>query len=340
MNPQFQPGGIAFGSNISGTINIQWFTISPTPYNFTNDTLFYLVVTGTSGYAQLSWDSVQTQVSPDGYVLNPLILNNGSALLHPRPSPPAVSGDSICAGELPLLTAGGADTLRWYYPGPLGPWVNTGTAYAPAGLGAGLYSYRVIGTNVYGCDSDPAFALLKVYPSPQAQAGPDDTVFFGNAALLNGSLSGGTAPFQHRWTPWALVTDSSLLSTSTASLSSTTTFTLNVTDSAGCTSTDALQVTVLGGLVTIDTLVPTALAVCEGDSLSIDLVVSGGSGSFFYEWMPFSWIVNPGVEDPVVVPDSSGYVYITVFDNNNLNNWAFDSLWITVYEAPERYELQ
>jgi len=88
--------------------------------------------------------------------------------------------------------------------------------------------------------------VVTVRPAPVANAGADKTIFAGQSATLTGSATGGTPSYSYVWTPGSMNTATVIVSPS-----STTTYTLNVTDAYGCTDPDGDQV-----LVTVNALPP------------------------------------------------------------------------------------
>ncbi len=107
-----------------------------------------------------------------------------------------------------------------------------------AGPGTHTLTYTFVSN---GC-TVAATRNVIVNPTLSANAGPDRQVFKGYTpmacATLNGSASGGNGPYSYRWSNGA----------TTASISvcpaTTTTYTLTVTDAAGCIVTDQATVNV------------------------------------------------------------------------------------------------
>ncbi|MBU0466005.1 MAG: lamin tail domain-containing protein, partial [Proteobacteria bacterium] len=101
-----------------------------------------------------------------------------------------------------------------------------------------------------GSDSSPGAqnaAYDATFSLPTADAGNNQTIDSGSSVPIGGSptATGGTGSYTYLWTP----DDGSLSDTTnsnpTASPSSTTNYTVTVTDSNGCTATDQVTVTVL-----------------------------------------------------------------------------------------------
>lgn len=78
---------------------------------------------------------------------------------------------------------------------------------------------------------------------PLAFAGNDTTVNANASFTLKGSITGGTNPMNHYWSPGIFLNDSTLLNP-TAIINQGITFTLNVSDANLCLATDQVVVTV------------------------------------------------------------------------------------------------
>jgi hypothetical protein len=87
--------------------------------------------------------------------------------------------------------------------------------------------------------------VVTVYPTPTADAGPDKDIYEGDSVQIGGNstASGGTPPYTYSWTPTTGLDDATIANP-TASPASTTTYTVTVTDSKGCTDEDSMTVTV------------------------------------------------------------------------------------------------
>lgn len=197
-----------------------------------------------------------------------------------NPSPTANAGpdQSICEGQTATLTATGGGTYVWSPGGATTATVsvnpNTTTTY----------TVTVTGNN--GCTATDQVVVI-VKPKPFVNAGPDQVICPGQSATLQATGSGGTPPYSYVWTP-----GSSNNNPYTVTPSSTTTYTVQVTDADGCTEVDNVTVSV--------NPIPNADAgidqiICAGQSAT--LTASGGGT---YVWTPGgattpSITVSPGV---------------------------------------------
>jgi PKD repeat protein len=142
----------------------------------------------------------------------------------------------------------------------------------------GSYAVTASATNACGTATD--VVNLVVSTLPIANAGADATICAGSTTTLNGSASGGTAPYAFSWSPATGLNNPSIASP-TANPGTTTTYTLTVTDAGGCIGTDQVVVTV-NTPATASAGGP--YAVCAGSSVAITATASGAG----------SWTAPPG----------------------------------------------
>jgi hypothetical protein len=125
-----------------------------------------------------------------------------------------------------LLDAGpGFDTYLWS---------DNSTGQTLLVNASGTYWVQVTDSNCTASDT----INVTVYDSPTVSAGNDTTITAPDCATLTGSITGGTPPFTIMWSNG----DTSL--TITVCDTVTTTYSLMVIDSNGCSATDSVMVTV------------------------------------------------------------------------------------------------
>jgi PKD repeat protein len=150
-----------------------------------------------------------------------------------------------------------------------------------------------------------------------ANAGPDQSIPTGWTTELEGSVSGGSGSFVVNWQPAALIENNTILNAVTLPLTSTTTFTLTITDnSAGCVSTDQMVVTITGGVLSVEASADPS-EICEGESVQLQAVASGGSGSYTYIWSSDPPGFNSTLAAPLATPIVPTIYFVEVNDGQN-----------------------
>jgi len=188
------------------------------------------------------------------------------------------AGNNIwsCAGEDVTLSAvayGFTPTTYTWTPGPI-----NGAEVQVSPETTTTYEVTATDGDVTVTDQVTVF----VYPKPIANAGPAQ-ILAGGQATLQGSASGGTAPYSYAWT----TSDGNIVSganTATPLVDQAGTYTLIVTDAFGCVS-DEDQVEVTGttaGTFTVSGNVSYAYGVVNEQmhEVEVKLVGTGSEGTF------------------------------------------------------------
>src|SRR4029077_80670 len=120
-------------------------------------------------------------------------------------------------------------------------WNPTGGNAATAnGLGAGTYTITINDNN--GCSA--GFLYLTITQPSAISVTMSSTASTGNNGTATASVSGGTPGYSYSWS------DASSQVTATATGLSAGLYTVNVTDSHGCTASDTITVPTSGGCAT------------------------------------------------------------------------------------------
>lgn len=170
----------------------------------------------------------------------------------------------------------------------------------------------VLTTNRQSCTTKDT-VLITVLPLPPANAGPNDTICFGDTVTL--TASGGIA---YEWSTYALTQSISVAPTVTSS------YIVTVTDANGCFKPDTVIVKV-NALPLASAGNPTAI--CMGDSTQLS-----ASGGVQYQWSPATGLSNTAVFNPVAFPQQTTTYIVQVTDSNTCVN--YDSVVITVNNNP------
>ncbi len=224
---------------------------------------------------------------------------------------------AICAGANTQLTAAaGGTSYSW---APAGGLSNPNIANPTAAPGATTtYTVSVLGAN--GCTGTDD-VIVTVNPVPVANAGNDAGICVNGSAFFN--ATGAGVGGSYAWTPIATLSDPAIANP-VASPTTTTVYTLTVTDANSCISTDNI-------IITVNPL-PTADAgldqnICLGSPAN--LLASGGVS---YAWTPAASLDFAAIAGPVATPVTTTTYTVTVTDANNCS--ATDDVIITVNPLP------
>jgi len=160
------------------------------------------------------------------------------------PLPYVYSGieQTICTGSSAILGNAGVsgNTYAWYPTFSL----DDSTISNPTANPLSTTTYQLTVTNVFNC-SDSNSVTVFVNPPPLVNAGADQTISEGVSVILGDSpTASGNGPFGYYWFPQAEL-DSIFVSNPTATPSNTTTYTVSVIDSNGCSASDNVSITVV-----------------------------------------------------------------------------------------------
>jgi len=167
--------------------------------------------------------------------------------VNPNPVADAGSDQRVCDGN--SVTIGGAPTGSGGTPPFTYTWTPaTGLSSAsvanPDASPTASTTYTVTVTDANGCTSSDVVNVV-VVAGPTVSAGPDISICIGESAVIGGSPSaaGGAPAYAYNWLPMTNL-DNPVAPNPTANPTSTTTYTLIVTDANGCTAQDEMTLTV------------------------------------------------------------------------------------------------
>lgn len=200
----------------------------------------------------------------------------------------------ICQGNKVLLAAiSNAETFAWTPTDGL----NNSNILTPEASPSQTTVYTL--TAATGICQQTVNTTVTVYPAPIADAGKDDTVCYGASTQLHGT--GGNS---YSWTPAIFLTDPSVADPGVNDPLTTTTYSLTVTDSNGCTSLHS-------GVVVVTVTPPPAIwigndtSILAGQPVPMEVVDINGSGFTSFSWSPAAGLSDPTISDPVASPEES-----------------------------------
>lgn len=223
----------------------------------------------------------------------------------------AVTCNGAADGTATCTVNGGATPYTYSWSG------GGGSAATANNLAAGNYTVTV--TDGGGCAQSATVAIAQ--PQVLTVAVSGTTVCNGQSATLGANANGGTSPYQYGLNGGAL----QLQNTFNVTPASTTSYTVVVTDAAGCTSSATAQVTVLPALqVTVGDA-----NICQGGQATLNANASGGNGTYSYSWLPG----NLSGSSVSVSPSNTTIYTVTVSDGCTGAN-ASDTGIVTVVSVP------
>ena len=216
------------------------------------------------------------------------------------PNPNISANTSVCPNASTQLSAGNGVTYSW----SPNTYLNNPAIANPVSSPVNNITYTVTVTDVNGCVNVDSVSV-SVYPSPviTASAMVNDTTCSGVAVQL--SASGG---IQYTWQP-AAVLNNNVLQNPTATIFISTTFTVNGTDSNGCTADASVSITVLPNPVIVG---GSNATICFGDTTQLT-----GNGGMNYSWTPTAGLSNPTISNPIANPTITTTYIVSATDSNN-----------------------
>ena len=208
----------------------------------------------------------------------------------------AADDNSICEGGSVLLTStvsGGTGTTTYQWQINNSGWSNipgaTSDSYTTPALVAGLHQYRLVVTQSSGCSATSADQTISVATDPTVSVVVDDfTICDGGTATLTATVSGGNGPTSYQWqinnSGWSDISGatSNIFTTPTLSPGSFE-YRVVITQDEGCDAISVPNTIIVSPDATVSVSADNQV-VCIGGSVLLDATVTGGTGSFDYQW--------------------------------------------------------
>lgn len=169
----------------------------------------------------------------------------------------------------------------------------------------GIYEVRLIISDPQSCNlADTAYKTLSVLPPPLADAGQDLLLCPGEETQLN--ATGGEV---YAWSPSAGLSDPSIPNPMLTG-SEARTYTLTVTDEAGCTDTDQLDVGVKDAT-------PIQVVEDKRTCAGVPTLIQAWSNTgdiVSYSWSPSVGLSDPNIGSPIASPEVTTEYVVTALD--------------------------
>jgi len=189
------------------------------------------------------------------------------------------------------LTASGLHTPLTFL------WSNGATTEDISSVPAGTYTVWV--TDTTGCTDSATFNLNNISSMNITSIVTNVTCAGGNNGEIDVTTSGGTPPYNFSWAHGPSTEDVTGLTAGS--------YTINITDDNGCQISEIIPVGTISPIVV--TLNTSSNEFCGQVNGSIDINVSGGSGSYGYAW-------DNGSSTQDLTNIAGGTYEITVTDGN------------------------
>ena len=174
---------------------------------------------------------------------------------------------------------------------------------------------------------------IVVFPSPIADAGPDQVITIGSSTILNGNASEGTAPYSFDWEPVSMINGpNDIQNPETIILGAPQNYTLVVTDHNLCESDpSAVLINATGeALAAYPQADPPEI--CFGGSTIINANATGGTETYTYKWtnnIP-GWEKTGEIIEVEPVETTTYFVEV----NDGFNSYSTHII-VTVHPLPE-----
>lgn len=225
----------------------------------------------------------------------PTVLRNNVLDNHTPGSPsfPYQWQDSIAGGNWTIITGA------------------TGKDYLPPELTITTYYRRVVLNtcgDVIGYSNESVINVTSDQ-APVVDGGDNLLVCTGGSIQIGAPTTGGTPGYTYAWTP-TLGLDDPTIEQPTATVTSSTVYTVQVTDANGCIHKDQALVNVMTASAGPDVFA------CQGSGVRIGSPAPAGATTLTYAWSPTTGLSDPSIAQPIANPVSTTTYTVTVTGPN------------------------
>lgn len=254
----------------------------------TATTKYYVTVT--DAYNCTNRDSVVVTISP-----NPAVNAGRDTLL--------CYGSSVVIGN---LATGGTPPYTYHWSPSTG--LNDDTLAQPTAQPTSTTTYTVTATDANGCTGIDQVVVR--IDRVIADAGVNKSICGGDSVLIGGTRNFGIGTLSYSWSPSTGLSATNI-ARPRAFPTVTTSYTLTVTDSAGCVDTDVMVVSVYGSLTALG---GPDRSICYGSATVIGDTAVCGTGPYTYHWSPPTGLSDTAAQRPTASPLTNTTYYLRVTD--------------------------
>ena len=251
--------------------------------------------------------------------------------LHPQPRLEVAEDVTVCSGRATPIgaeAAGGTPPYRYRWSPAAG--LDNASAAMPQASPSRNTTYAVTVTDANGCTA-AASVRVTVQPRPELRYKDRHQICAGTSVELSGSVRSGSPPFTYVWTPPMGLSNPNVANP-VASPQINATYTLRVTDAAGCSDEVKVDVEVIPP--------PTVTAgedvtLCTGTPAVLGGRAEGGRPPYTVLWSPPEGLSSVRELSPTVRTGISRVYTLTVTDANGCS--ASDEVSVLVAPSPEAH---
>lgn len=228
----------------------------------------------------------------------------------------AMPDTSICRTD-PVVLRVNSDALRYVWTEiPANNTLDNPFIKNPTARPLVTTTYHLVG-NIGKCIAEDDIVVTPV-PYPAANAGPDNTICFGQSAQLN--ASGGSI---YSWSPAAFLTATNIPNPVSVNPTDNVRYIVTVRDVLGCPKPVKDTVFLFVAKIKADAG-PRDTSVVLDQPLQLY-----ATGSINYAWTPTTWLDNPNIQNPIALPRNDIEYIVRV--SNNAGCFALDSIRVRVF---------
>jgi hypothetical protein len=227
----------------------------------------------------------------------------------------AGSSQTICNGDSVILNPSSTSAISYSWSPSTG--LSCTSCQNPTANPTVTTTYTVIASDANACSGTDTVTIY-VNALPVVTVTADTSVCDGSSVQLN--VTGGSS---YIWTP-SIGLSNATISNPVATPASTTTYSVSVIDSNGCTGSASMTITV-NSLPTVTVTQDTAI--CAGSSVQLN--ATGGNA---YLWTPSTGLSNATISNPVATPSITTSYTVAVTDANGCSN--IGNVTVTINPLP------